>query len=118
MTFSDKSRYASILQKNTHKGQDTETSYIKIYQNTQDLSVLEGNSYSGYQIMRIFQDNFRKGVKYKAQIAGHHAEFRKQEKFTDQYSLSISYLNTDYLNLDRTSGSGKNNEKVKLVQTK
>ena len=35
---------------------------------------------------------------------------------TDQKSLSISYLQTDYLNLDRSSD--KNNERSNLVQVK
>ena len=57
-------------------------------------------------------DNIRQGGKYSAQIASHQAELRKEGKFTDQKSLSISSLQTDYLNLDSTSGC------VKIVREK
>ena len=41
--------------------------YIKTFQNAHDLSVSVGNSYSGYQLMHIFLDNFFQGGKYTAQ---------------------------------------------------
>ena len=63
-------------------------------------------------------DNFHQGGKYTAQIASHNAELRREGKFTDQKSLSISYLQTEYLSLDRGSGSGRNNERANPVQTK
>ena len=66
--------------------------------------------------MRIFLDNFHHGGKYTAQIASQQAELRREEKFTDQRYLSISYLQTDYLNLDRISGSGRNNDISNIVQ--
>ena len=46
MTFSEKISYDIIFQKVTHKGGETEMNYIKIFQNTQVLSVSLGNSYS------------------------------------------------------------------------
>ena len=42
----------------------------------------------------------------------------KEEKFTDQKSLNISSLKTDYLNLDSSSGSGRNSERAHDIQTK
>ena len=56
-------------------------------------------------------DNFHQGGKYSAQIANHQAELRIQGRFTDQNYLSISYLQTDYLNLDISSGCGRNSER-------
>ena len=66
--------------------------YIKIFQNTQTLSVSVGNSYSEYQLMHIFLDNFHQGRKYTAQIASHQAELRREGNFTDQSYFSIKYL--------------------------
>ena len=43
---------------------------------------------------------------------------RREEKFTDQKLLNISSLQTDYLNLDRISGFGRNSERAHAVQTK
>ena len=68
--------------------------------------------------MHTFLDNFRQGGKYSAQIASHQAELRRQEKITDHKSLNISSLQTDYLNLDRRSGSSRNIERAHAVQTK
>ena len=56
-------------------------------------------------------DNFNQGGKYSAQIASHQAELRREEKFTDQKDLSISSLQTDYLNMDSSSGFGRNSER-------
>ena len=77
--------------------------YIKIFQNSQALSFSVRNNYSKDQLIHIFLDNFRQGGKYSAQIDSHQAELRREEKFTDQKSLSISYLLTDYLNLESRS---------------
>ena len=68
--------------------------------------------------MYIFLDNFHQGGKYTAQIAIHAAELRREENFTDQKSLSITFLQTEYLNIDSSSGSGRNNERQNIVQTK
>ena len=68
--------------------------------------------------MHTFLDNFHQGGKYSAQIARHQAELRGEEKVTDQKSLNISSLQTDYLNLDRSSGSSRNNERAHAVQKK
>ena len=43
---------------------------------------------------------------------------RTEENFTNQKSLSISYLQTDYLNLDISSSSGRNNKRENIVQEK
>ena len=66
--------------------------------------------------MYIFFDNFNQGGKYFTQIASQQAKLIREEKFTDQKSLSISSLQTDYLNLDSDSGSGKNGERENLDQ--
>ena len=57
-----------------------------------------------------------KGGKYSAQIAIHQAELKREETFTDQKYLSIISLQTDYLNIDSSSGSGKTSEMENLVQ--
>ena len=68
--------------------------------------------------MHTFMDNFHQGGKYSAQIASHQAELRREEKITYQKSLSISSLQTDYLNLDSSSGCGRNIEGANTVQKK
>ena len=68
--------------------------------------------------MHTFLDNFEEGGKYSAQIASHQAELRREEKIKDQKSLNISSLQTDYLNLDSSSGSSSNSEISHTVQTK
>ena len=50
--------------------------------------------------MQTFLDDFNQGGQYSAQIASHQAELKREEKFTDQKSLIILSLETDYLNLD------------------
>ena len=61
--------------------------------------------------MHTFLDNFHQGGKYSAQIASHQAELIREETFTDQKSLNISSLQTDYLNLDSSAGFGRNSER-------
>ena len=56
--------------------------------------------------------------KYSAQIDNHKAELRIEGKYTDQKSLSISSLHTDYLNLDSRLGCGRNSERSHIVQKK
>ena len=118
MTFADKSRYDSIFQQVTHKGGESAMNCIKIFPNAEALSVSVENSYLEYQMMHTFLDNFHQGGKYSAQIASHQEELSREEQFTDQKSLSISYLQTDYLNMDSRSGFGRNSERANTVQTK
>ena len=59
--------------------------------------------------MHSFLDKIYQGGKYTAQIASHQIELRREEKFTDQKYLSITSLQTYDLNIDISSGSGKNN---------
>ena len=118
MNFSDKIRYDRIFYKVTHKGGESEINYIKIFQNAQTLSVLVGSSYSENQLMHIFLDNFSQSGKYIAQIANHQEELRREEDFTDQNSLSITSLHTDYSYIGSSSGSGGNTERENRVQTK
>ena len=68
--------------------------------------------------MHTFLNNFHQSGKYSAYIASHQAELKREEKFTDQNSLSISYLHTDYLNLDNSSCSSRNNERENIAQKK
>ena len=81
------------------------------------ISVSVGNSYSEDQLMHTFLDNFHQGGKYSAQVASHQAELRREERFIDQKSLNISSLQTDYLNLDSSSGYGRDSERAHSVQT-
>ena len=92
--------------------------YVKRFQNSQALSVSVGNSYSEDQLMHILLDNFHQGGNYTAQIASHQEGLIREENFTDQKYLSISSLKTDYLNIDRILGSGRNNDIANPVQTK
>ena len=111
MTFADKSRYDRTFQQVTHKGGESAINYIRRFQNAHVLSISVGNSYSEDQLMHIFLDNFEDVGKYSAQIASHQAELRREEKFTDQKSLNISSLQTDYLNLDSRSGFDRDSER-------
>ena len=92
--------------------------YIRIFQNSQTLSVSVVDTYSEYQLMHTFLDHFHKSDKYSAQISSHHAELGREGNFTNQKYLYIAYLQTDYLNLDRASGCGKNCERENPVHTK
>ena len=67
--------------------------------------------------MHTFLDNFKQGGKYSAQIAIHQEELKREEIFTDQKSLNISSLQTDYLNIDSSSGFGRDIERAHCVQT-
>ena len=90
---------------------------IKIFQNAHDLSVLVGNSYSEDQLMHTFLDNFEQGGKYLAHIANQQEELIRVGKITDQKSLNISSLQTEYLNLDSSSGFDRDIERAHDVQT-
>ena len=68
--------------------------------------------------MHTFLDNFHNDGKYSAQIATHQADLRREEKLTNQKYLSISSLQTDYLNLESSSCFGRNSERANTVQTK
>ena len=88
-TFADKSRYARTFQQATHKGGESAINYIKSFQNAQAFSVSVGNSYSEYQLMHTFLDNFHQSGKYSAQLASHQAELRREEKFPEQKCLNV-----------------------------
>ena len=118
MTFADKSSNGRTFQQVTHKGGKSLINYIKILQNSQALSFSLGNTYSEYQLMHTFLDNFHQGEKYSAQIDIHQAELRREQKFTDQKYLSISSLHTNYLNIDSILGCDINSERANNAQTK
>ena len=63
MNFADKSRYDRTFQQVTHKVGESAINYIKRFQNAHDLSVSVGDSYSEYQLMHTFLDNFHQGGK-------------------------------------------------------
>ena len=100
----DKSRYDRICKQVAHKGGESAICYTKVFQNAHASSVSIGISYSEDQLMQTFLGNFHQCVKYSSQIASHQAELRREEKFTNKKSLSISSLQTDDLNLDSSSG--------------
>ena len=79
MNFSYKIRYDRTFHKGTHKGEESAMNYIKIFQNSQSLSVSVGNIYSKYQLMHTFLDNFQQGGKHAAQIAIHQVDLRREE---------------------------------------
>ena len=112
MTFAGKSRYDRTFQQVTHKGGGSSINYIKRFQNEHSLSISVENSYSEYQLMHTFLDNFHQSGKYSSRIASHQAELRREEKCIDQKSLNISSLHTDYLNLDSSTGYGRNSERA------
>ena len=118
MNCFDKSRYDTTFQQVTHKRGESAINYIKRFQNAHALWVSVGNSYSEDQLMHTFMDNFHQGGKYLAQMASHKAELIREETFTDQKSLNISSLQTDYPNLDSRSGFGRNSERAHAVQKK
>ena len=115
MTFARKSRYNRIFHQVTHKVGESDMNYIKIFQNAQALSVSVRNTYSEDQLMQKALDNFHQGGKYSAEIASHQAELRREENFKDQKYLSISYLKTDYPNLESSSGCDRNSERANIV---
>ena len=65
--------------------------------------------------MHIFLNKFHQGGKYSAQISSHQAKLRREGKFTEQNILSVTSLQNEYLNLDISSGSGRNNEGANLI---
>ena len=68
--------------------------------------------------MHTYMDNFHQDGKYSARIAIIQAELRREENFTDQKPLNISSLQTNYLNLDGSSGFGRYIARENSVQTK
>ena len=66
--------------------------------------------------MHTFLDNFHQDGNYTTNIPSYQAELRREETFTNQNNFSISYLQTDYLNIDNISESGRNNERENIVQ--
>ena len=65
--------------------------------------------------MHIFLNYFFQGGKYSAPIASRQEWLRREEKFTDQKPLNISFLQTDSLNIDSSSGFGRDSERANTV---
>ena len=61
--------------------------------------------------MHTFLYDFHQGGKYSVQISSHQEKLRREGKFYDEESLFISSLQTDYLNIDSSSGCGRNSER-------
>ena len=61
--------------------------------------------------MHILLNKFHQGGNYTYQIESHQEKLRREEKLLTKNCLSVSSLQTEYLNLDRSSGCGRNNEK-------
>ena len=117
MPFADKSRFDRTFQQVTHKIGESAISYINRFHNAHALTVSVEHRYSEDQLMHTFLDKFEEGGKYSAQIASHQAELRREEKFIDQKSLNILSLQTDYLNIDSSSGFYRDSERAHDVQT-
>ena len=117
MTFADKSIYGRLFHQVTHKGEESVMNYIKRYQNSQALSISVGNSYSEDQLINIWLDKILQGGRYTTQLSSHQAELRREAKLSDQKALSITSLQTEYLNLASSSGYEGNNKTENLVQT-
>ena len=107
--------YDRIFHKVTHKGGGSEKNYINRFLNAQAFSVSAGKTYYKYQWMKIFLDNFHQGGKYTAHIDRNQSELRREVIFTDHKYLSITSLQTDYLNIESSSVSGRKHERENLV---
>ena len=92
--------------------------YIKIFQIAQALLISVWNTYSEDQLMHTFLDKFCQGEQYSTQIANHQAELRREGEITDQKSLSVSSLQTDYFNIGSSSVCGGKREREIFVQKK
>ena len=66
--------------------------------------------------MYILLDTFHQGGKYCTQISSHQPDLIREGTFTDKKYFSISSLQTDYFNIDSSSGCGGNNERKNHVQ--
>ena len=84
------------------------------FQNVQAMSVSVGKTYSKDHFMHIFLNNFQQNIYYTDSNPPGRVENRKI--FTDLNSLSISSLQSDYLNIDNTEYSGRNNDRENIVQ--
>ena len=81
--------------------------YIKIFQNAHTLSVSVGDSYSEDQMMHKFLDNLHQVFKIFCSNSQPPGRVKEKNVFTDQKYLSISSLQTNYLNLGSSPGFGK-----------
>ena len=50
-----------MFQQVINKGEESLINYIKIFQNAKDLAISVGNSYSEYQLVHTFLENFQQG---------------------------------------------------------
>ena len=71
MTSADKIRYNRMFQQLVHKVGESEINCIKIFQNAKALEISVLNSYTEYQLMHTFLENFHKGGKYYDHISRH-----------------------------------------------
>ena len=73
MTFAYQSIYNRMFQKVVHKGGESETNYIKRFQNSKALEILVGNSYTEDLLMNKFLEKLQQGGKYFSRITSHQA---------------------------------------------
>ena len=75
-----------------HKVWDSAINYIKIFQNAMALVISVVDTYTKYQLMHTFIDNFQQGGKCSFQIESQKLKWIREEKVIDQKTLSISDL--------------------------
>ena len=63
MNISNKIRYNILFKKGIRKVGNPAIIYIKMFYNSKDLEISVGKSYSEYQLMHNFLDNFHQGGK-------------------------------------------------------
>ena len=68
--------------------------YIKAFQNSQDLQVSVGNSYTEDHFINIFLDNFIQYGKYTAHVVSHHEELSREEAISEQTYMYL-FIFTD-----------------------
>ena len=61
MNFADQIIFNRMFQQVVHKGGESEINYIKRFHNTKALLTLMRNSYTEYQLMHTFLNNFKQG---------------------------------------------------------
>ena len=62
--ISDQSRYNRMFWQEVHKGGESAINYIKIFENSKDLTISVVNNYTEDQLMHTLFDNLQQGVKY------------------------------------------------------
>ena len=69
-----------MFQQVVQKGGELEINYIKIFQNTKDLAISVGYSYTEDQPIHTCLEKLQQHGKYSDHIASHQKELRREEK--------------------------------------